>query len=123
MVHVNDVAEAAVLAATHDAAPGELFLVTDGQAYSTRHIYDLIRERLGKSRACCAVPGPVLHSLALGGDLLLKTTGRRFFFDTDALNKLRLSAWYSSDKIQRRLGFRPAYDLRKAMPELIQQTQ
>ncbi len=123
MVHVDDVVEAAVLAATHDDAPGERFLVTDGRLYSTRQIYEWIREGLGRSRSCCPVPEFVLRALARGGDAISKATGRRFFFNTDALDKLRLSAAYSSDKIQQRLGFRPAHNLHDSMTELIEQTQ
>jgi nucleoside-diphosphate-sugar epimerase len=40
-------------------------------------------------------------------------------FDSDALDKLMSSACYSSEKIQRELGFRPTWNLRSALPEIV----
>ncbi len=119
MIHVDDASRAALLAATHPAALGNLFIVTDGEFYSTRQIYDWIREGLGKSEICCAIPDSVLRLVALGGDMFHLVTRRHLPFDSDALSKLRLSAAYSSGKIRRDLGFHPTHTLRTTMPELI----
>jgi nucleoside-diphosphate-sugar epimerase len=35
------------------------------------------------------------------------------------LDKLIGSAWYSSEKISRELGYRPAYTLKNALPEIV----
>jgi nucleoside-diphosphate-sugar epimerase len=40
-------------------------------------------------------------------------------FDSDALEKLIGSAWYSSDKLSRELGYRPTTTFPEALPELI----
>jgi hypothetical protein len=40
-------------------------------------------------------------------------------FDSEALRKLLGTAWFTSDKIARDLGYRPARTLRDAMPDLI----
>ena len=40
-------------------------------------------------------------------------------FDSDALEKLIGSAWYSSAKIEQRLGFKPEWTLEKAMSEMV----
>jgi len=57
--------------------------------------------------------------LAKVGDGIGEVRGRRFLFDSDALDKLISSACYSSKKIQRDLGFRPTWDLRSALPEIV----
>ena len=43
MVHVDDAVQAFLLAATHPAAAGKSYIVTDGSTYSTREIYLTIR--------------------------------------------------------------------------------
>jgi hypothetical protein len=53
------------------------------------------------------------------GDGIGRLFGRRFMFDSNALDKLFSSACYSSEKIQRELGFRPAWDLRTALLEIV----
>jgi hypothetical protein len=45
--------------------------------------------------------------------------GRRVGFDSDALQKLIGSAWYSSARIADELGYRPVHTLREAMPGLV----
>ena len=53
------------------------------------------------------------------GDQIGRRRGRRFVFDSAALEKLIGSAWYSSAKIEERLGFKPEWDLERAMPEMV----
>ena len=53
------------------------------------------------------------------GDGIGLVRGRRFMFDMDALQKLTASAWYSSQKIQQQLGFRPGHTLRGSLPEIV----
>ena len=57
------------------------------------------------------------------GDAIGRLRGRRFVFDSDALEKLLGSAWYSSAKIESRLGFKPEWNLEKAMPEMVAELQ
>jgi UDP-glucose 4-epimerase len=119
MVHVADVIEAALLAAEKPEAAGQIYIVTDQQSYSTRQIYDAIRTALGKSAIAWSVPLPLLSSLARLGDGFGRLTRRRFPIDSDSLEKLTGSAWYSSAKISRELGFQPRHTLRKALPDII----
>lgn len=119
MVHVDDVAGAALLAATRSEAAGQIYIVSDGQDYSTREIYDEIRAALGKSPSSLSAPIGLMRVLAKVGDGIGCLRGRRFFFDSDALAKLTGSAWYSSAKIERELGFKPVQDLPRALPEIV----
>lgn len=119
MVHVDDVVNAAILAAENPRAAGQIYIVTDGQAYSTRQIYDWIREALGKPPIDWSVPYPVLDALAKSGDVIGALSRRRFPLDSDALQKLTGSAWYSSAKIERELGFRAQHTLRQALPDIV----
>jgi nucleoside-diphosphate-sugar epimerase len=119
MVHVSDVIRAAVLAAEHPAAVGEVFIVSDGQTYSTRQMYDLMCRALGRTPPNWSMPLWGLRGLGHIGDQIGRLRGRRFVFDSDALEKLIGSAWYSSAKIEQKLGFKPEWILEKAMPEMV----
>ena len=119
MVHVMNVVEAALLAATSRAANGQCYIVTDSRTYSTRELYEMICRGLGKRIPQWYIPIGILRVLGRVGDAIGRVSGRRFVFDSDALEKLTGSAWYSSEKISRELGYRPTITLEDAMPELI----
>ena len=119
MVHVEDVVQAARLAAEKPAAVGQTYIVTDGQACSTRQLYEWICEALDKPVPAWTIPIGLLKVLAKVGDGFGRARGRRFVFDSDALDKLIGSACYSSEKIERELGFRARQSLRSALPEIV----
>lgn len=119
MVHVSDVVEAAILAATDPAANGQCYIVTDGKAYSTRAVYELIRQGLGRRLPRWNMPVWALKTMARVGDAIGRVRGRRFLFDSDALEKLIGSAYFSSEKISRELGYRPSMTFEDTLPELI----
>jgi UDP-glucose 4-epimerase len=119
MVDVRDVVQAALLAAGSPSASGKIYIVTDGQAYSTRQIYDWIRAALSLPTRQRAIPMSMLRIIAHIGDVVAGVIGRRFVFDSDALVKLTGSAWYSSEKISRELNYRPAHTLKDSLPEMV----
>jgi len=100
-------------------ASGQCYIVTDGCTYSTRELYELICRSLGKQIPRWHVPLWPLKALGKVGDAIGKVGGKRFLFDTDALDKLIGSAWYSSEKISRQLCYRPSITFPDALPELI----
>ena len=120
MVHVEDLAKAALLAAQNPTAAGQIYIVSDGQDYSTRQLYEWICNALDKKPLPFAIPVFVLKMLAKIGDVIGKTRRKRFMFDSDALDKLIGSAWYSAKKIENELGFKPKYDLQIALPAIVQ---
>jgi len=120
MVHVDDVVQTATLAAEKDAAIGQTYIVTDGQVCSTRQIYEWICHALEKQVPSWHVPIGMLKALARVGDGIGIFRGRRFMFDSDTLEKLLGSAYYSFGKIERELGYKPVCDLRSTLPEIIE---
>lgn len=118
MVHVDDVVRAAMLLAGHAEAAGQIYIVTDGEMYSTRQMYEWICETLHKPVPGWSVPLGVLNVLASAGDMIGALRGSRFMFDSEALDKLTGSAYYSSAKIQHELGFKPQHTLRQSLPEI-----
>jgi nucleoside-diphosphate-sugar epimerase len=119
MVHVDDVVQAAMLAAEKPEALSRVYIVTDGKVYSTRQIYLWIRQVLGKGEPVFTVPWFIWQLGGKIGDLLGFVRGKRFVFDSQTLDKLFGSAWYSSARIQKELGFNPGWDLRSALPEMV----
>jgi nucleoside-diphosphate-sugar epimerase len=119
MVYVDDMVSATCLSVEKRNAAGKVYIVTDGKAYSTRQIYEWICEARDKSVPKWVISTWVLEGLAKVGDGIGRLFGRRFMFDSNALDKLISSACYSSEKIQRELGFRPAWDLRTALLEIV----
>lgn len=123
MVHVADVVQALLLAAEAEAPTQQVYIVTDGVVYSTREIYDMIRAAMGLPPRRWSVPTIALRVLGACGDLIGKVRGAPFVLDSQVLSKLLGSAWYSSDKITRELGFRPTHTLRDALPAMVAEYQ
>lgn len=119
MVHVDDVIQAAMLAAEKPEAINQIFNVTDGTPYSTRQMYEWICESLGKPLSRWSAPLPLLKLLAKTGDIIGRARGRRFMLNSDALDKLTGSACYSTEKIECQLGFSPMHHLRDSLPEMV----
>ncbi len=119
MVHVDDVVQALLLAALAPEAAGGIYIVTDGEVYSTRQMLDLIREALGHPRLRWSLPWGLLRLMARFGDLGGRLLRRRFPFDSATRQKLFGSAWYSSEKIARELGYRPTRRLQEALTEIV----
>jgi nucleoside-diphosphate-sugar epimerase len=79
----------------------------------------MICKGLGREIPAWHVPVWVLKALAVAGDAIGKVLGKRFMFDSDALEKLTGSAWYSSEKISRELGYKPVRRFEEALSEMI----
>jgi len=119
LVHVSNVVEAAILAAKNPVANGQCYIVTDERAYSTREIYEMICKALGRQVPHWRIPLGILKTLGWVGDATGRIRGRRFVFDSDVLDKLTGSAWYSSEKISRELGYHSSISFEGALPEMI----
>ena len=120
MVHVSNVVNAAILAATKAQANGQCYIVADYEAYSTREVYERICECLGKRLPRWYVPLSLLKGSGYVGDILGRVRRRRFMFDSQVLKKLLDSAWYSADRISRELGYCSSITFSEALPEIIQ---
>jgi len=119
MVHVGDVVQAALLAAEKPEANGQLYIVTDGQTYSTHDLYVKICQGLDRRVPGWHVSVGVWQGLAKAGDLMGAILGRPFAFDSGALQKLFGSAWYSSEKITRELRYQSRHTLDDGIKEMV----
>jgi len=119
MVYISNLVDAVILALNRPAANGKCYNVTDARPYSTRELYKMICRGLEKRLPRWHVPVQALVALGLVGDAIGWVWGKKFLFDSDVLEKLIGSAWYSSDKISRELGYQPSITFEEALPELI----
>ena len=119
MVHVDDVVQAALAAGWRREANRQTYIVTDGHAYSSREIYEMICHALGKPIPNWRVPYGILSGLAAFGDVLGWMCGRRMIFDNEALDKILGWACYRCDKIRAELDYRPSVTLADALPAMV----
>lgn len=122
-VHLADAVEAALLIARHPASADQVYLVTDGRGYATRWIYERILLALERPVPRWEVPLWMLQTVAAGGSLGERLLDRRLPFTLDGLDKLTENAWYSSEKLERTLGFVPRHSLETEIPRLVRQMQ
>ncbi len=103
LIYVANLADALITCATHPAAAGQTYLVSDGEDVSTP---DLLRG-LGGAMGCPArlLPCPV-GLLRLGG---------RVFGKSGQLDRLLGSLRVDSGKIRHDLGWRPPYSLQQGL--------
>jgi len=118
-VHVDDALRATLLLADNPMAGGEVYLITDGRPYSTRWLYESIRDALGRPAPAWAVPYWLLAAAAGAGSLMERLSGRAMPLTRVGLQKLTRDAWYSSEKIARELGFVPEHSLATEIPRLV----
>jgi UDP-glucose 4-epimerase len=113
LVHVDDVAQAALRAAAVAAAAGQTYLVTDSQPCSSRELGVLMRQGLGLPPPRWFVPASLLYAAAMladGGRGLMGQRDSRF---RAMLDKLLNGACYDSSRIGRELGYQPAWTFQR----------
>jgi len=119
LVHVEDASDAAVLVAQRAEAGGQVYIVAEPRAYSSREIYEIVLKALGRRPPAWHVPRAMLATAALAGDLGERITRRRLPFDAATLSKLSRPAIYSAAKIQRELGFTAKKSFETAATDLV----
>jgi UDP-glucose 4-epimerase len=118
LVHVDDVVAAMRLVAEDDRANGRTYIVAGQEAPSGRQLYDALRDALGMPPCRWAVPEAALRLAARVGDGIELVTRRRFPLDSEALQRLLGSAWYSSALIERELGWQAKVSLGEGLREM-----
>lgn len=120
LVHVDDVVEAMRLVADDDRANGGTYIVAAQEAPSGRQLYDALRNALDMPSCAWAVPESVLRLAARVGDGLETLTRRRMPLDSEALDRLLGSAWYSPAKLEQELGWQAKVSLVEGLREMFQ---
>lgn len=119
MVDVRDLVEAILAAAVRPEAAGGTFILTDGEAYSTRRIYLAMCAALGRRPPPWTLPAGLLRLLGRLGDAGEALFGRDLPIDSTRVRRLLESACYRSVRAEAGLGFRPRHRLEDALPEMV----
>ena len=117
LVHVDDVVQALLLAATRPLSATH-WTVTDLEEYSMQRICRAIYRALGKTTPR-PWPRALFGAAALAGEVAQRITGRPMPIDRKKLHKLQRSAWFDGRPFAVETGFRPAYTLEKALPGIL----
>lgn len=118
LVHVDDVVVAMRRAADDDRANGRTYIVAAPEAPSGRELYDALRGTLGMPRCNWSVPESVLRLGGRVGDGLEVLSRRCVPLDSEVLDRLLGSAWYSPARIERELGWRARVSLADGLREM-----
>jgi UDP-glucose 4-epimerase len=117
-VHAADAIQGIRLVSTRREAAGKVYLVTDGEAYSTRWIYEEACRALGRPLPSWSIPVWSLRGAAKLGDALQRLTGRPPPMSTAHLRKLLGDAWYGNERIRNDLGFVAQHRMRDEIERL-----
>jgi UDP-glucose 4-epimerase len=121
LIYDRDVAHAAVLAASHPAAAGGCFNVTDGRYHMLRDIMAAICSALGRTPPRLALPvRPTRYAAGLVEDTMQRI-GRQSPVTRAAIDKYTEDVAVSGERIRSQLGFAPQYDLTAGWRETIQE--
>ncbi len=123
MVEVRDLVSALLLAAESPNARGNTYIITDGEAYSTRRIYLALRHASGKKIPGWCMPGVWLRMLGLAGDGLEWLLRCSMPVNSTLASRLLDSACYASVRAQADLGFSPRYRLEDVCGEMVAEMQ
>jgi len=118
LVHADDVVAALRLVAADDRANGRTYIVAAPEAPSGRQLYDGLRTAVGMPRCTWAVSYRALRLAARLGDGVEAIRRRRLPLDSEALERLLGSAWYSPARIERELGWRARMSLADGLREM-----
>lgn len=119
LVHVDDVVSAMRLVARDPRANGRTYIIAAPEAPSGRQLFDALRRVYGMRPCGWSVPVSLLRGAAIGGDLLEAIARRRMSFDSEVLDRLLGSAWYSPARIEQGLGWRARISLSEGLLELV----
>jgi UDP-glucose 4-epimerase len=120
LVHVDDVVSAIRLVADDARASGKTYIVAGGEAPSGRELFDTLRAVQGLPPCAWSVPISGLRIAALLGDGLERLSRRRLPFDSEVVDRLLGSAWYSPARIERELGWRAKISLFNGLSEMFE---
>lgn len=118
LVHVDDVVAAMLLTARDTRASGRTYIITGPDAPSGRQLYDGLRQALALPPCHWHVPAVLLHGAARCGDGLQRVLQRRFPLNSEVVDRLLGSAWYSGARITLELGWQPRITLQEGLREM-----
>ena len=119
VVHAANVADAAVLAATHDAAGGRAYNVANDVDVTVADFFRLAGEGLGRRVRVIPIPLPLAHLGVAVAQVALRAVGARGLAQM-AGSSVRFTTEdnpFNSDRAKRELGWSPRVHPRDGVPD------
>jgi nucleoside-diphosphate-sugar epimerase len=115
-VYIDNLLSGITLAATHSAAPGQIFNITDGTGVSCAHFFSFHYRWLGKRTPPPSLPTPLAAAVVSAGERLYRHVLRQpTEMSLASLAMLNRQSSYSIEKARRLLDYRPTVDLESGM--------
>jgi 2-alkyl-3-oxoalkanoate reductase len=119
LIHIHDMATAAVLAGESDRT-GRVYYVTDGDLRSWREIVEAMARALGVRPIRLSVPNALVSVVGAMGQLFSDLTGRPVILNRDKAAEIVAPDWACDDRPARReLGFEPRFSLEEGLADAI----
>jgi nucleoside-diphosphate-sugar epimerase len=121
--YVENLMDAALLAAEHPSALGRAFIVADGEPISFRDYFAAVASLAGRPAVSRSIPLAVARLLAsaLQASARLRRSPKRPLLTHAAIDMVTTKSELSMRKICEELGFRPRYSFAQAIEELREQ--
>ena len=121
LVYDKDVGQAAVLAASHPAAAGRVFNVTDGEFHKLNEVIKSICFALGRKPPLLSLPLGFSYCIADLIEKISRITGLNVPAIKATIDKYTEDIAVDGSLIQKELGFVPQYDLNTGWGETIKE--
>ncbi|MCX7973263.1 MAG: NAD(P)-dependent oxidoreductase [Candidatus Aminicenantes bacterium] len=121
LCYVKDLIQALYLAATQNLPSGEIFHIAAPRGYTWEEIGLTAATILKRKVLKIKLPSSLVFSVAFFSDLVSKITGQASIINLDKYKEMKAAYWLADpSKAQRRLGFKPEYDLKRGLNETIE---
>ena len=116
LVHVADLVEGILLAASSERALGQTYFMSGNEECDWLTVGEMLREVLHCRAVTLPMPRGFMRILGACGSFLSMVTGKAFVLNTDKMREGIQANWLCSNrKAGEELGFRPAVGLREGM--------
>lgn len=119
MVSVNDLCAVLINLGQAEGVAKETFIVTDGERYTIDRIGTAIRAALGKRGRGLHIRSRDLHRVAALSETIKRRVGVGPPINKALVNKLCGSEWYSAQRLQQAIDWRPTQTLEDQLPAMV----
>lgn len=119
LVYVRNLVRSLMLAAQADLAPGEVFLITDGESVTRRELVEMVCRETGWKMPRMCVPIPVVKIALPFVERLAKARGRQPIINRFKLKFMATPMTFDISKARRVLGYEPLESARESLQKTI----
>jgi nucleoside-diphosphate-sugar epimerase len=120
--YIENLLDATLLAATHPRAPGQAYIVGDGERITFREYFDAVARVAGRPPVRRSIPLPLARTMATAFGAAQRFRARpdetRPLLTQAAIHMVTTVSEMSDRKIREELGFEPRYTFARAIDEL-----